>query len=103
MPMRPRWAARVVARSLACAVGVVAVVVALPQGTSALLNAKTIDASSTFATTSLYAPSTVTATASGHDVAVGWTAGQNGSGYNVLGLANGSSSTCPASGYSTIA
>ena len=72
-------------------------------GTWASLNAQTRNPDSSFATTSLSAPTGLTATASGRDVQLAWNAGENGSGYEVLGFANGTSSTCPATGYSSIA
>ncbi len=50
----------------------------------------------------LVAPSNLTANASGRDVQLGWTAGQDGNGYAVLGLANGNSSSCPSTGFSNL-
>jgi hypothetical protein len=50
----------------------------------------------TYALTALYPPSALTATTAGADVNLSWTAGQNGSGYAVLGVANGTSSNCAA-------
>ena len=41
-----------------------------------------------------FAPASLTATPTGHDVAVSWTAGGNGSGYRLLAAANGASSNC---------
>lgn len=54
------------------------------------------NASATYALTALYAPSALTATTSGAGVGLSWTAGQNGNGYAVLGVANGTSSNCSA-------
>ncbi|MDQ5825551.1 MAG: hypothetical protein M3441_15265, partial [Chloroflexota bacterium] len=67
------------------------------RGTFALLTARTSNPSSVFAATALYAPGSLQASPSGRSAALGWTAGQNGSGYKVLGFGNGTSSTCPAS------
>src|SRR5439155_20725933 len=74
----------------------------LTTGVSALVNARTGNASNVFATTALYAPSGLTATTAGHDVTLSWTAGQNGSGYSVLGVNNGSSSNCSSVTYSSV-
>lgn len=80
------------------------VLVVIPQapGTFALLTATLRNPSARFATSSLYAPTALTATAVGHDVALGWTAGQNGSGYAVGSVANGASSNCTGASYATI-
>jgi hypothetical protein len=66
------------------------------RGVRAVSNAQERNSSNVFATTALYAPSTLTATVSGHDVSLGWAAGTNGNGYTVLGVANGASSDCSA-------
>src|SRR5207302_4470863 len=50
----------------------------------------------------LYAPSGLSATPSAHDVGLAWSAGTNGSGYAVLGVANGSSSNCSAASFASI-
>src|SRR5205814_4617039 len=71
-------------------------------GSVAVLAAQASNPSNAFATTSLYAPSSLTATPSGHDVALAWTAGQNGSGYGIKGVANGSSSDCSAAVYANL-
>ena len=55
-----------------------------------------------YSLTALYAPSSPTASTSGHDVQLGWSPGQNGSGYSVLGVANGSSSNCSGVSFSQI-
>jgi hypothetical protein len=55
-----------------------------------------------YAFTALYAPSSLTATPSGHDVSLGWAAGTNGSGYQVRGVANGSSSNCSGVTFATV-
>ncbi len=66
-------------------------------GTFALLTARAANPNTVFAATALYAPGSLQASASGRNGALSWTAGQNGSGYKVLGLGNGTSNTCPAS------
>ncbi len=58
--------------------------------------ARTANPSATYALTALYAPTGLTATTAGAGVGLSWTAGQNGSGYAVLGVANGTSSNCAA-------
>jgi hypothetical protein len=54
-----------------------------------------------YAFTALYAPTGLTATPSGHDVNLSWTAGSNGSGYSVLGYNNATSQTC-STAFSTV-
>lgn len=73
-----------------------------PPGAFALLSASVRNPSATFAAASLYAPSGLTASASGHDVALGWTAGQGGSGYAVAGVANAASSNCTGVTYGSV-
>lgn len=46
----------------------------------------------------LIAPASITPTPAGHNVNVSWPAGANGSGYQLLAAANGTSSTCPGTG-----
>ncbi len=58
--------------------------------------------SNTFATANLVAPTNLTASASGHDVALSWSAGQNGTGYAINGVANGTSSNCSAVTFSAV-
>ncbi|HEY0070750.1 MAG TPA: hypothetical protein VGE04_12360, partial [Chloroflexia bacterium] len=65
--------------------------------TFALLTAQVENPNTVFAATSLYAPGSLQASPSGRSGVLTWTAGQNGSGYKVLGLGNGTNSTCPAS------
>ncbi|MBI3537566.1 MAG: hypothetical protein HY070_08430, partial [Chloroflexi bacterium] len=57
----------------------------------------------TFVTTNLVAPSSLTASVSGHDVALSWSAGQNGTAYAVKGVANGTSSDCSSATFASIA
>jgi hypothetical protein len=58
--------------------------------------------SNTFTTRGLVAPLSLNATLSGHDILLGWPAGQNGSGYAILGVANGSSSDCSSVTFGSI-
>jgi hypothetical protein len=62
--------------------------------TQAALTAAATNPATGFATTALYAPASLTPAAAGHDVQLSWPSGQNGSGYAVLGAANGTSSDC---------
>ena len=59
-------------------------------------------ASESVSTRSLLAPTGLTATPSGHNVVLGWTAGSGGSGYAVSGVANGTSSSCSAATFSAL-
>ena len=59
-------------------------------------------ASESFSTRSLIAPTGLTATPSGHNVVLGWTAGSGGTGYAVSGVANGTSSSCAAATFSAL-
>ena len=72
------------------------------RNASAVVNATVNNASNGFATTALYAPSGLTATPSGHDVALSWSAGQNGNGYSVKGVSNGASSDCSSAVYGAV-
>ena len=72
------------------------------SGVSAVANARARNPTNVLATTALYAPSALAATTSGHDVALTWNAGQNGSGYKVLGVNNGSSTNCSGVTYATL-
>jgi hypothetical protein len=62
----------------------------------------TASASQTISSRNLGAPSGLTGTASGHDVALSWTAGTNGTGYAVAAVANGTSSNCTAAAFSAL-
>lgn len=68
----------------------------------ASFNATSVNPGNAYALTALYAPSGLTATPSGHDVSLAWSAGTNGNGYAVLGVANGSSSNCSAASFASI-
>jgi hypothetical protein len=76
------------------AIAVVAVGAGLLASSSASLNAQTANRGNVWSFTAVYAPSSLTAVTTGHDVALGWAAGANGNGYGILGVANGSSSNC---------
>ena len=84
----------------------VALITLLPltfvRDASAVVNATMSHLGNGFATTALYAPTGLTATPSGHDVALSWSAGQNGDGYSVKGVSNGTSSDCSAATYSAV-
>jgi hypothetical protein len=58
--------------------------------------------SESFSTRSLIAPTGLTATVSGHNVVLGWTAGTGGSGYAITGVANGTSSSCASATFSAL-
>ncbi|HVF98332.1 MAG TPA: hypothetical protein VND68_00710, partial [Chloroflexia bacterium] len=79
-----------------CALCVLLSIAPVIRGTFALLTAGTTNPNARFATTSLYAPTGLQASPSGRSGALSWAAGQNGNGYKVLGLGNGTSSACPA-------
>jgi hypothetical protein len=51
---------------------------------------------------SVGAASALTGASSGHNVILNWTAGSGTTAYAVNGIANGTSSTCPATGYSNL-
>jgi hypothetical protein len=74
----------------------------MTSGVSAVANARVRNPTNVVAMTALYAPSALTATTSGHDVALSWNAGQNGSGYKVLGVNNGSSTNCSGVTYASV-
>ncbi len=61
-----------------------------------------VAASQSVSTRSLVAPTALTATPSGHNVVLGWTAGSGGSGYAVSGVNNGTSSSCAAATFSAV-
>jgi hypothetical protein len=69
--------------------------------TVAIFNGETQNASSTFAGGWIDAPSTFTATASGYDVALGWTPGTHGpvTGQQLNGVNNGTNPNCTGAGY----
>ncbi len=59
-------------------------------------------ASQAVSSRSLVAPTGLTGTPSGHDVGLAWTAGQNGSGYAVQTVNNGTSSSCSAAAFASL-
>jgi hypothetical protein len=86
-------------RSLQAAAALAAaalVTFAAAGGTAASFNARTANPAATYALTALYAPTSLTATTAGAGVNLSWTAGANGNGYSILGVANGTSSNCAA-------
>ena len=68
----------------------------------ASFNATAANPGNVYALTALYAPSGLTATPSGHDVGLSWSAGTNGNGYSLLGVANGTSSNCSSASFASI-
>jgi hypothetical protein len=83
------------------AVVVLAVAAGVGARSTASFAAQGANAGNKFAYTALYAPTGLTATPSGHNVNLSWTAGTNGSGYSVLGYNNGTSTTC-STAFSTV-
>jgi hypothetical protein len=63
----------------------------------------TTSASQTISSRSITAPGSLTATPSGHNVNLAWTAGVNGDGYVLLGAANGTSNNCTSATFSALA
>jgi hypothetical protein len=90
------------ARHAIAALLVAGVLAASSHGTLALLSGRATNAAAGFSTTALYAPGSLTATASGHDVLLSWPSGTNGSSYTVTGKANGTSSTCTSTSLSAV-
>lgn len=60
-------------------------------------------ASQTISSRNLVPPTGLTATPSGHDLNLSWTAGQNGSGYAISTVNNGTNSNCSAATFSALA
>jgi hypothetical protein len=56
----------------------------------------------TLASATLGAPSALTATPSGDNVALSWSVGTLGTGYSLLGVANGSSSNCSSASFAAL-
>jgi hypothetical protein len=63
---------------------------------------KTTAVSQSLSSLSVGAASALTGASSGHSVVLNWTAGSGATAYAVNGIANGTSSTCPATGYVNI-
>jgi hypothetical protein len=76
--------------------------VLMVPGSSASFSGLNGNPGNTYAFTALYHPTGLTATASGHDVQLGWSAGQNGSGYGVRGVTNGTSSDCSSASFASV-
>jgi len=93
---------RVFARVVPLAVVALVLGSTLAGRSLASFNGRTANAGNRYAFTALYAPSSLTATPSGHDVGLTWPAGSNGSGYEVLGVNNGTSSNCSSASYASI-
>ncbi len=99
---RTRWPRA--SRLLACAAAMSVVLSVAPvDATSAILTAQGGNGTNVFSMTALYAPASLTASPVGHDASLSWPAGQNGNGYSVLGVNNGTSSNCSTPTYSSIA
>ena len=59
-------------------------------------------ASQAVSSRTLVAPGSLSASPSGHDVALSWTAGSNGNGYQLLNAANGTSSNCSSASFAAL-
>lgn len=79
-----------------CGLGLLLALSPAMEATHAALTARTANPGALFAATALYAPANLQGNPVARGAALSWTAGQNGSGYKVLGLGNGTSATCPA-------
>ena len=92
---------------MASRAGVVVVIgIAFLLGSAALALASFTSgatATQTISSVTRGAPSGLTAVPSGHDVVLNWSAGTNGTGYEVDGVANGTSSNCSAVTFSSLA
>lgn len=89
---------------LVCLLAVALSLLAVPQmdwGLALSVSQQTLGGN-TLTTRNLVAPTNLTANAAGHDVQLGWTAGQQGDGYSVLGVANGNNSDCSAAVFGSI-
>ena len=93
---------RRLAVSLALVASLLGGAAAYEPTSGASFNARGANPASTYAFTALYAPTSLTATASGHNVGLSWSAGTNGNGYAVLGVANGSSSDCSSATFASL-
>jgi hypothetical protein len=93
--MRPR-------ALVAIAAAIVVGVTALTSITAWALLTTTTAATQSVTTATLGAPSGLTATPLGHDVALAWSAGQSGTGYQILGTANGSNPNCSGATFSAL-
>jgi hypothetical protein len=84
-------------------VGVVAGAILGSVGVAHATFSSTRTEAQSVSTRSLTAPTSLTATPSGRNVALSWSAGTGGSGYAISGVANGTSSSCTAATFSTLA
>lgn len=88
---------------LALTLAVVAALALAFAGVARAAFTRTATASQSITSLSLGAATALTGVASGHNVVLNWTAGAGATGYSVNGLANATSSTCPAIGYANLA
>src|SRR5574341_266051 len=75
----------------------------LVQPASARLTSQRAVSGNTFSTRNLIAPTNLIANPSGHDVLLSWNPGQNGNGYAVLGVGNGTNSNCTGVTFANLA
>lgn len=85
------------ARSLAWLLALAATLPAASSAYAAFTSSATT--SQALSTRTLVAPGALTAAASGHDVVLAWSAGQNGSSYAVAASPNGTSNDCNAASF----
>lgn len=69
---------------------------------SALSTHQQVLGNNVFATSALSAPGNLSTSARGHDVALSWSEGQSGTGYEVFGVENGTSSDCSAAIFTSL-
>jgi hypothetical protein len=89
-------------KRLALTLAVLATLALVFAGVARAAFTRTATVSQSLSSLSVGAASALTGAASGHNVIVNWSAGSSATAYAVNGVANGTSSTCPASGYSNI-
>ena len=70
---------------------------------SALLTHQQNLSNNLFGTTALVAPGNLNASTQGYGVALSWSEGQSGTGYEVFGAANGTSSACSGATFTSLA
>ena len=89
-------------KRLALTLAVFATLALVFAGVARAAFTKTAAASQSLSSLSVGAASTLTGAASGYNVVLNWTAGSGATAYAVNGIANGTSSSCPATGYANI-
>jgi hypothetical protein len=89
-------------KRLALTLAVVTTLALVFAGVARAAFTQTASATQSLSSLSVDAASALTGASSGHNVVLNWTAGAGASGYAVNGFANGTSSTCPATGYTNI-